>query len=112
MKNRDLVNILKSKISSDDKKRILEKEISKPSTGKVVAGLFIATLAAAGITKVVVDKIKEKRMQKTIEEQEEAEFWDDYYENYGCEVNDLDEYGFEEEFDDDEYLERKLEQED
>lgn len=82
MKSSEVRKILKSKMPIEEKKRILDKEFAKPNTGKVIAGVAVATVLAAGVTKLVSDKIKEKKLIKEIEEQEEAEFWDAYYENY------------------------------
>lgn len=92
MKTRDIAKVLRSKISSQEKKRILENEISKPSTGKVVAGAVVATVVATGIAKVIIDKIKERKILKEIEEQEEIEFWEEYYNRYEDESLDIIEY--------------------
>ncbi len=114
MKSRDIAKILKSKMPIDEKKKILDRELSRPSTGKVLAGVAVAALVATGVTKLVSDKIKERKMIKEIEEQEESEFWDSYYENYDISPEDLEvenEYGFNETLDPTEDFEREFEQE-
>ena len=94
MKTRDIAKILRSKMSTSDKKRLLEREIDRPSTGKIVAGVVVATVLATGIAKFISNKIKEKQILKDIEDQEEVEFWDAYYQKYGMdiaeEIEDLD----------------------
>ncbi len=114
MKSRDVAKILKSKLPIDEKKKILDKELSRPSTGTVLAGVAVAALVATGVTKIVADKIKERKMIKEIEEQEEAEFWDAYYENYDVDPEDLEvenEYAFNETLDPEEDFVRGFEQE-
>lgn len=88
MKTRDIAKILRSKMSTSDKKKLLEREIDRPSTGKIVAGVVVATLLATGIAKFISNKMKEKQMLKDIENQEEVEFWDAYYEKYGSDIED------------------------
>lgn len=115
MKSRDVAKILKSKLSIDEKKKILDRELSRPSTGKVLAGVAVAALVASGVTKLVADKIKERRMIREIEEQEEAEFWDAYYESYDMSPEDLEienEYAFNETLDPEADFEREFRQED
>lgn len=114
MKSRDVAKILKSKMPIEEKKRILDHELSRPSTGKVLAGVAVAALVATGVTKLVSDKIKERKMIKELEEQEEAEFWDAYYENYDIAPEDLEvenEFAFNETLPPERDFEREFEQE-
>lgn len=114
MKSRDVAKVLKSKMPVEEKKKILDRELSRPSTGKVLAGVAVAALVATGVTKLVTDKIKERKMIKEIEEQEEAEFWDAYYENYDMDPNDIEvenEFAFNETLPPEEDFEREFEQE-
>lgn len=115
MKSSDVRKILKSKMPIEEKKRILDKEFSKPATGKALAGVAVVAVVATGVTKLVSDKIKEKKMIKEIEEQEEAEFWDSYYENYDLDPEELEienEFAFNETLPPAEDFEREFEQED
>lgn len=82
MKSSEVRRILKSKMPIEEKKRILDNAFEKPNTGKFVAGALVAAAVAGGLTKLVADKLKEKKLIKEIEEQEEAEFWDSYLESY------------------------------
>lgn len=114
MKSSEVRKILKSKMPIEEKKRILDKEFAKPNTGKVIAGVAVATVLAAGITKLVSDKIKEKKLIKEIEEQEEAEFWDAYYENYDQDLEETaveDELALEENSSEEEDAEKENEEE-
>ena len=114
MKSSEVRKILKSKMPIEEKKRILDKEFAKPNTGKVIAGVAVATVLAAGITKLASDKIKEKKLIKEIEEQEEAEFWDAYYENYDQDLEEAaveDELALEENSSEEEDAEKENEEE-
>ena len=82
MKTREISKILKSRIPVEEKREILEKAINKKSKAKKAAGIGMVALIATGVTKIVADKIKERKIIKEIEEQEEAEFWEDYYDDF------------------------------
>lgn len=82
MKPREISKILKSKMPVEEKKEILEKEINKQSKVKKAVGIATVAIIATGVTKMVTDKLKERKMIKEIEEQEEAEFWEDYYDDF------------------------------
>lgn len=59
MKPREISKILKSKMPVEEKKEILEKEINKQSKVKAV-GIAVAIIAT-GVTKMVTDKLKERK---------------------------------------------------
>lgn len=82
MKPREIANILKSKLPVEEKKAVLDKELKKQSKVKKAVGIATVAVIATGVTKIVTDKIKERKMIKEIEEQEEAEFWEDYYDDF------------------------------
>lgn len=82
MKTKEVSKILKSKLPVEAKKEIFEKEIKKQDKVKKAVGIAAIAVIATGVTKIVADKMKERKMLKEIEAQEEAEFWEDYYEDF------------------------------
>ena len=67
MKTREISKILKSRIPVEEKREILEKAINKKSKAKKAAGIATVALIATGVTKIVADKIKERKIIKEIE---------------------------------------------
>lgn len=86
MKTREVSKVLKAKIPVEDKKKLLDKEVDKSSKVKKAVGIATIAIIATGVTKIVSDKIKERKLIKEIEEKEEADFWEDYYEDFENEL--------------------------
>lgn len=108
MKTREVSKILKSKMPVEDKKQKLDKEINKSSKVKKAVGIATIAIIATGVTKIVTDKIKERKLIKEIEEKEEADFWEDYYEDFDSAP--VEEELFEEEIEEKEEIEAQLDE--
>lgn len=108
MKTREVSKILKSKMPVEDKKQKLDKEINKSSKVKKAVGIATIAIIATGVTKIVTDKIKERKLIKEIEEKEEADFWEDYYEDFDSAP--VEEELFEEEIQDTQEIEDQLDE--